>query len=99
MRVAAVVRVIRTEPNNLNFDFVLLENCGLPHKCVPAPEVGAVVSADVQFCTGWQEVSALTKFVQRGGVEAGCTPCLCEVIDVVDDISTTIGRRTNDDED
>ena len=61
MRVATIVRMVGTEPNNLNLDLVPIVYCGLPHQRVPTPEVGAMVPADEQMRTGWYQVRTFSK--------------------------------------
>ena len=98
MSVAAIVRVIAAEANDVQLEAVLPEHSRLVREGVPTPKVRAVIAGNVNLRVPGEQVGPLKKQVEGECMEASVTLGLSKVVHVVNHVTNTIGRWTEDNE-
>ena len=98
MAVAAIVRVVTAEADDVDLEAVLAERSRLVGQGIPAPEMRTVIARDVHGRATGEKVGPLEEEVEAVRVVLGGALGLSYVVDVVDDVPHLTGVRTEDDE-
>ena len=86
MAVAAIVRMVTAEADNVDLDAVLAEHSRLLRQRIPAPEMRAVIARDVHGRATVEKVGPLEEEVEAVRVVFGGALGLGYVVDVIDDV-------------